>query len=159
MDDKLKTVSLGRRERVLAIQEMVESGLKIAEIALSYGISTRQVDRDLVVAKLLNREEVKTHNQGESLGREIKFWMQISRQAMRNYQTARTENARVGFMRVACEARSKLQKLMLDTGLLDKAPEQINLGRTPLDLSDFTKEELELAVSLGLKLGGPSEGE
>ncbi|MBU4233903.1 MAG: hypothetical protein L6277_17995 [Desulfobacterales bacterium] len=62
-------------------------------------------------------------------------------------------------MRVACEARSKLQKLMLDTGLLDKAPEQVNLGRTPLDLSDFTDEELEFCVSIGLKLGGPLEGE
>jgi len=153
MEDKLNTVSLGRRDRILKIQEMVESGLKISEIAQYYSISTRQVNRDLVVAKLLNQEEVKRYDQGDSLGREIKFWMQISRQAMRNYQTARTENARVGFMRLACEARGKLQKLLLDTGMITNS----GAGTPGTDPQQAMEQMLKISGSIDLSVLGEKE--
>jgi hypothetical protein len=50
------------------------------------------------------------------------------RQAMRDYQMAQSENGKIGFLRVASEARAKLQKLYLDVGLLVAVPTKIDLG-------------------------------
>lgn len=116
---------------------MHEAGATTAEISKYFGISQRMVQHDLKIAPKLLKEAVTTKDGGEILGAEITFWLQVVRQAMRDSQMAESENGKIGFLRVASEARAKLQKLYLDVGLLIAVPTQINVGIE----NPFTDEE------------------
>lgn len=144
-EDKIKAISWRRRERALKVREMFESGVKVVEIAQFFNISRRMVFKDLKVAKRLHKEEVETVDQGELLGGEIAFWRQVVRQAMRDYQMAQSENGRIGFLRVASEARAKLQKLYQDTGLITTIPTRISLEEgNPFTDPEFRKKYMAL---------------
>jgi hypothetical protein len=157
-DDKIKAISLRRKERALKIREMFEGGAKVNEIAQYFSISRRMVFKDLKVAKRLHKEEVETVDQGELLGGEIAFWRQVVRQAMRDYQMAQSENGKIGFLRVATEARAKLQKLYLDVGLLVAVPTRIAIEEgNPFIDSEFRKKYYNLlkeARAKGLQING-----
>jgi hypothetical protein len=118
----IKPISRPRQERIYKVHEMFEGGAKIKEIAQFFGISERMVFYDLKDAKMLLQKLVDNFIQGETLGGEIAFWHQIIRQAMRDYSLSSAENAKIGFLRVASEARAKLQKLYQDTGLITVVP-------------------------------------
>jgi hypothetical protein len=157
-DDKIKAISLRRKERALKIREMFEGGAKITEIAQYFSISRRMVFFDLKVAKRLHKEEVETVDQGELLGGEIAFWRQVVRQAMRDYQMAQSENGKIGFLRVATESRAKLQKLYQDTGLIATMPTRISLEEgNPFSDPEFRKKYMALmkeAREKGLSIYG-----
>jgi hypothetical protein len=123
---QVKGIRAGRRERITKVQEMVEHGAKTSEIAQLLGISQRMVQMDLVASKQLSSEMVGSMDRGETLGTEIAFWLQICRQAMRDYNRAQSENGKIGFLRVASEARSKFNKLLQDYGLIKKVSEQLD---------------------------------
>jgi hypothetical protein len=157
-DDKIKAISLRRKERALKIREMFEGGAKVNEIAQYFSISRRMVFKDLKVAKRLHKGEVETVDQGELLGGEIAFWRQVARLAMRDYSLAQSENAKIGFLRVATEARAKLQKLYLDVGLLVAVPTRIAIEEgNPFIDSEFRKKYYNLlkeARAKGLQING-----
>jgi transposase-like protein len=143
--DQIKAISWRRRERALKVHEMFEGGAKVREIAQFFGISRRMVFKDLKAAKRLHKEAVETVDQGELLGGEIAFWRQVVRQAMRDYQMAQSENGKIGFLRVASEARAKLQKLYQDTGLITTVPTRISLEEgNPFTDPEFRKEYVAL---------------
>lgn len=121
---EIQPITTRRRERIIKVQEMFEGGGKINEIAEFFNISERMVYKDLRAAKQLNQELFEA-DQGELLGGEIAFWQQVCRQAMRDYNLSQSENARIGFLRVASEARAKLNKLLQDSGLLNRVPERL----------------------------------
>jgi hypothetical protein len=144
-EDKIKAISLRRKERAQKAYEMFEGGAKVREIAQLFGVSRRMVFLDLQVAKRLHKEAVETVDQGEILGGEIAFWRQVVRQAMRDYQMAQSENGKIGFLRVASEARAKLQKLYLDTGLITTVPTRVSLEEgNPFTDPEFRKEYVAL---------------
>jgi hypothetical protein len=142
---QFQPISRRRRERALKVHEMFEGGAKVREIAQLFGISRRMVFLDLQVAKRLHKEAVQDADGGEILGGEIAFCRQVVRQAMRDYQMAQSENGRIGFLRVASEARAKLQKLYLDTGLITTVPTRISLEEgNPFVDPEFRKEYIAL---------------
>jgi hypothetical protein len=157
-EDKIKAISWRRRDRILEVQSMVEDGTKTIDIALYFGISQRMVQMDLQVAKKLNREVVQTLDHGEILGGEIAFWLKVCRQAMRDYHHAANDNAKVGFLRVASEARAKFNKLLQDTGLITTVPTRISLEEgNPFSDAEFRKEYAALmkkAREKGIKIHG-----
>jgi predicted transcriptional regulator len=124
---QVKGIRAGRKERITKVREMIELGAKTSEIAQLLGISQRMVQMDLVASKQLSREMVGSIDRGETLGTEIAFWLQICRQAMRDYNHAQSENAKIGFLRVASEARSKFNKLLQDYGLIKKVSERLDM--------------------------------
>jgi hypothetical protein len=126
-DSKIRAISLRRRDRALKAWEMFEGGAKINDLAEYFGISRRMVFFDLKVARQLQKEAVQDIDPGEMLGQEIAYWRKVVRQAMRDYQLAQSENGRIGFLRLATEARAKLVKILQDAGLLTKVPEEISL--------------------------------
>jgi hypothetical protein len=106
---------------------MFEKGAKVSQIAELFGISKRMIYKDLSAAKAIHKAGVENVDQGEFLGGSFASWRMIYRQAMREYQMAQNDNAKVGFMRIATEARSKLDKLLQDSGLMSKVPERLSL--------------------------------
>ena len=157
-DAKIKAISLRRTERALKVREMFEAGAKVAEIAKFFGISERMAYLDLSVAKRLNRELIERFDQGETLGGEIAFWQQVCRHAMRDYSLSQSESSKIGFLRVASEARAKLQKLYQDTGLITTLPTRISLEEgNPFSDPEFRKEYAALmkkAREKGVKIHG-----
>lgn len=133
--DGFMVISRRRGERALMAMEMFEGGMKTSEISEVLGISQRMVQKDLQAAKKLHREMVEGLDQGEILGGEISFWLQMCRTAMRDYSLSQIENAKIGFLRVATEARAKLNKLLQDSGLMVKVPERLMIEEG-LDFGD-----------------------
>lgn len=157
-DAHYQPISRRRRERALKIHEMFEGGAKVKEIAHYFGISRRMVFFDLKVAKRLHKEAVENFDQGEILGAEIAFWRQVVRQAMRDYSLTQAENDKIGFLRVASEARAKLQKLYLDVGLLVAVPTKIDLGiQNPFADEEFRTQYTQLLLE-ARKRGVPIVG-
>lgn len=142
---QFQPISNRRRERALKAWNMYEAGATTAEIAKLFGISRRMVQHDLKVAPKLLKEAALNQDGGEILGTEIAFWQQIIRQAMRDYQTAQTENAKIGFLRVASEARAKLQGLYERTGLITTIPTRFSLEEgNPFSDPEFRKKYIAL---------------
>ncbi len=155
---EIQTISQSRRERILKAWEMYEGGAKVREIAQFFGISRRMVHHDLKLAPKLLKEEVQTLDPGEILAKEIAFWRQIIRQAMRDYELAQSENAKIGFLRVATEARARLQKFLQETGIITTVPTRISLEEAnPFTDPELRKKFLALlkeAREKGVPLGG-----
>jgi len=129
----------------LKIWEMKEGGHRIKEIAEYFGISRRMVYHDLRVAPRLLKEAALNQDGGEILGAEIAFWQQIIRQAMRDYQMTLSDNAKIGFLRVASEARAKLQGLYERTGLITTIPTRFSLEEgNPFSDPEFRKKYMAL---------------
>jgi len=124
---RLKVMSWRRRERALKVYEMSQSGFKVIEIARYFGLSRQMIWRDLRAAKALLRETLQDSDPVTLLAEEINFWRRLCWQALRDYQLSRNESARIGFLRVAIEARAKLQRLYQDAGLIATLPARINL--------------------------------
>ena len=140
-----KDISTRRRERILKIWGMRETGYKVIEIAKCFGISIRMVKYDLAAAPGLLKEEILKQDGGEILGAEIAFWQQIIRQAMRDYQMTQSDNAKIGFLRVASEARAKLQGLYERTGLITTIPTRFSLEEgNPFSDPEFRKKYMAL---------------
>jgi hypothetical protein len=141
--DKLSTISRGRQERALKIWEMFEKGAKVSQLAELFGISERMIYKDLSAAKAIHKASVENVDQGELLGGSLASWRMIYRQAMRDYQIAQNDNAKIGFMRVASEARAKLDKLLQDSGLMTRVPERLALEtEIPFEDPDVRKAYL-----------------
>ena len=129
----------------MKIWEMKEGGHRIKEIAEYFGISRRMVYHDLRVAPRLLKEAALNQDGGEILGAEIAFWQQIIRQAMRDYQMTLSDNAKIGFLRVASEARAKLQGLYERTGLITTIPTRFSLEEgNPFSDPEFRKKYMAL---------------
>jgi hypothetical protein len=153
-----KVMTRLRRERIKKVQEMVENGVKLSDIAQYFGISERMVYLDLKDAKKLHAELVKGSDSTEVLGGEIRYWLKVSRRAMRDYHFATNDNAKIGFLRVAIEARAKFNKLLQDTGLITTVPTRISLEEgNPFSDAEFRKEYAALmkkAREKGIKIHG-----
>jgi hypothetical protein len=64
---------------------------------------------------------------------------------MRDYSLTQVENAKIGFLRVATEARAKLQKLYQDTGIITTVPTRFSLEEgNPFSDPEFRKEYIAL---------------
>ena len=144
-EDPIKCISLRRRERALKAWEMHEGGAKTTEIAKLFNISQRMVQHDLKVAPKLLKESALNQDGSEILAAEITFWLRVVRQAMRDYQMATSENAKIGFLRVASEARAKLQGLYERTGLITTIPTRFSLEEgNPFSDPEFRKKYMAL---------------
>jgi hypothetical protein len=140
----LPRISAKRQGRIKQVQDMWMSGAKTGEIALYFNISQRTVQKDLVDAKRLARLSVQDFDSKATLGHELAFLRELRRQAMRNFHLSQLESPRVGFLRLAAEVSGKLTNLLLSTGLITKAPEQVMIEENPFFDVDFRKKYVAL---------------
>ncbi|MGQ9671494.1 MAG: hypothetical protein ACUVWY_15260 [Desulfosoma sp.] len=142
-----KVMTRSRRERIRKVMEFHENGAKVSDISKFFRISVRMVYMDLRDAKKLHAELVNELDSTEIIGREITFWLMICRRALRDYNFATSENGKIGFLRVATEARAKLQKLYFDVGLLVAVPTKIDLGiQNPFSDDEFRQRYTQLLL-------------
>jgi len=157
-EKQIKNISWRRRERALKIQEMLDRGAKVREIAQYFGISRRMVQKDLRVAERLNREMVEEVNQGELLGRKLAFLENLSRYAMRQCELSQSESSKVGWARLAKETQDVLMKIYQSTGLITTIPTRISLEEgNPFQDQEFRAKYTKLLLE-ARKRGLPING-
>jgi len=140
-EDQIKAISWRRRERALKVQEMVDRGAKVREIAQYFGISRRMVQKDLRLAEKINGEMVQGVNQGELLGRKIARLENLYRHAMRQCELSQNENSKVGWARLAKEVEDVLIKLYQATGMITTIPTRVSLEEgNPFSDPEFRKK-------------------
>jgi len=114
----LPAISPKRQARILKTQDLFLGGMKVTELATYFGISRKQVYKDLADAGKLTQALVRDFDSEGTLGREIYLLEELRRKAMRNFSTARQEGVKLGFLRLALETTSKLVALFQSTGLI-----------------------------------------
>ncbi len=137
---------------------MVRAGANTADLALVFGISRRMVQKDLAASRTLNRDLVDKADHCELLGEEVDAWREIIRRAMERFWLATHDNARVGFLRAAIDARAKLNKLLQDSGLITRVPTRVSLeGEFPFKHPAVRQAALEFMI-LCREMGEPVDG-
>jgi len=96
---EIPPISRDRQKRIREIQDLFDTGLKVAEIAKLYGISERTVRRDKEDGRAFDRALSKAVDQAEVLGREIRSYEQALRMEWRHYRTATNPFVKMGCMR------------------------------------------------------------
>ena len=114
----LPAISPKRQARIWKTQDLFLGWMKVTELATYFGISRKQVYKDLADAGKLTQALVRDFDSEGTLGREIYLLEELRRKAMRNFSTARQEGVKLGFLRLALETTSKLVALFQSTGLI-----------------------------------------
>jgi hypothetical protein len=129
--EPVPAISKRRQERILRVLEMRQEGAKTSEIAQFFGLSRRQVQRDLIDGKLLSRAFVENFDGTGALGHEIAFLQRLRWLSMREFSTAKFESTKIGALRLAVEISGKLTSLLMATGLISQVPQRVEITENP----------------------------
>jgi DNA-binding CsgD family transcriptional regulator len=146
-------------ERCLEVQALKMSGMKVAEIALVYGVTERTIWNYLKGAKELFRRTARNLKHEEILGETVKTLERILTQAWRHFHLCSGDNAvKVGYLNAALKATEKLIQLYQGVGVLLKVPDRLAIEEgLPFGDSEIRKDYLALlkkARSRGVKIQG-----
>jgi transposase len=145
--------------RGLEVQALKASGMKIAEIALVFGVSERTIWNYLRGAKELLRRAAINLQHEEVLGETLKVLETIRTQAWWHFHLCPEESAvKVGYLNTALKATEKIVQLCQGVGVLLKVPERLALEEgLPFADAEIRKDYLALlkkARSRGIKIPG-----
>jgi hypothetical protein len=90
----LPAISPKRQARIWKTHDLFLGGMKVTELATYFGISRKQVYKDLADAGRLTQALVRDFDSEGTLGREIRLLEELRRKAMRNFSTARQEGVK-----------------------------------------------------------------
>jgi hypothetical protein len=146
--EPVPTISRRRQERIWCIFDMRMQGAETKEIAQLFGISQRQVQKDLNGAKRLSREMIHNWDLEGTLGREIRFLENTRREAMRQSQLSRQEAVRLGYIRLALDAATRLVALLQSTGLIRQVPQHVEITSNPFEDADLRRRFVGMLVEV-----------
>jgi len=129
----------GLEERRSLVLDMQLRGLSPAGIARVLQIHRNTVHRDLAFLKKKRGEDLEDSQSPQNVGDITLFLDGIIRQAMTQYQATKVESAQIGFLQVALAATEKKAKLLLETGYIQKDPQQISHRHSGQIKHDFSK--------------------
>ncbi|MDD2901720.1 MAG: helix-turn-helix domain-containing protein [Syntrophales bacterium] len=146
-------------ERCLEVQALKESGMKVAEIALVYGVSERTIWNYLKRAQELFRRTARNLEQEEILGETLKTLERIRTQAWRHFLLCPEENAvKVGYLNATLKATEKFIQLCQGVGAIAKVPDRLAIEEgLPFADPEIRRDYLALlkkARSRGVKIPG-----
>jgi hypothetical protein len=154
----LPAISPKRQARIWKTQDLFLGGMKVTELATYFGISRKQVYKDLADAGKLTQALVRDFDSEGTLGREIYLLEELRRKAMRNFSTARQEGVKLGFLRLALETTSKLVALFQSTGLITVVARKIEFVESnPFTDPHFRKRFTALLLE-AREAGEPIQG-
>lgn len=154
----LPAISPKRQDRIWKTQDLFLGGMKVTELATYFGISRKQVYKDLADAGRLAQALVRDFDSEGTLGREIRLLEELRRKAMRNFSTARQEGVKLGFLRLALKTTSRLVALFQTTGLMTVVPWRIAFEESnPFTSKDFRHKFAALLLE-AREAGEPIQG-
>jgi hypothetical protein len=140
----LPAIGRRRQERILRVAEMWQEGARTSEIAQFFGLSRRQVQRDLVDARRLARAFVENFDSTVELGKEIAFLQRLRWLSMREFSLARFESTRVGALKLALEVSVRLTTLLQSVGLLARVPERVEITENPFRDDELRRRYVDI---------------
>jgi len=141
-------ISRRRRERIQRVQDLWLSGMTTRELSQLYGLSQRAIQKDLADARRLSRETIQNWDSQGTLGREIRFLESTRRSAMRQSQFAAQEAVRLGYLRTALDAASRLVTLLQSVGLLTRVPERIVVEENPFSDPEIRRKFMGVLLEI-----------
>jgi len=128
-----------RRERVW---EMLMRGVSQKEMAQALGVHKNTIVNDVAELRKQHREAVRDSDVHDEIGDTAAKFNDIFRYAMMEYTTAENERSKATFLEKAMTALSKKVALLVETGILPKAAQEIT-GNMVIKGVDVTKASLE----------------
>lgn len=126
-------------ERRIKVFRMKMRGLNHTAIARELGCSRNAIIRDAKWIKEHFTELAAHADRNSEVGMAMAKLEEIEREAMFNYSETEHPKAKNDFLLTAISACEKRIKLMMDAGIITKAPVDLNLT---VDLSKMSTEEL-----------------
>uniref|UniRef100_A0A7C3WH62 Uncharacterized protein n=1 Tax=Desulfobacca acetoxidans TaxID=60893 RepID=A0A7C3WH62_9BACT len=150
-NEPLPVISPKRQARIWQVQDLHLGGMRVRDLATYFGVSRKQIYKDLRDAKVLYRAMVKDFDSDTFLGREIGFLEELRRKSMHDYAMAKQEGIKLGFLRLAGEISAKLTSLLQSTGLLTAAPQRIVIEQDPFVDKEFRQRYAALLLEARAK--------
>lgn len=126
-------------ERRIKVFRMKMRGLNHTVIARELGCSRNAIIRDAKWVKEHFTEIAAHADRNSEVGMAMAKLEEIEREAMFNYSETENPKIKNDFLLTAISACEKRIKLMMDAGIITKAPVDLNLS---IDLSKMSTEEL-----------------
>lgn len=98
-----------------------------AAIMKALGITKTTYYRHLRALRVEHRQGIESYDAQEDLGATLRLYTHIEQEALRQYDKAGQESARVAFLKLALEARQTATKLKIDLGLLQAVPLKVQV--------------------------------
>jgi len=140
-------------ERRSAVWEMLVRGVSQTIIAKTMNVHRNTIFNDVKELRRIHRHGVKDNDVHETLGDAVAKFDEIFKYAMQEYSTAEKSREKAQFLEKAIAAMDKKTRLLVETGVLPKAAQEIT-GKMIVEGVDITKASLqELRTLQGRMLG------
>lgn len=126
-------------ERRILVFRMKMRGLNHSVIAKELNTSRNTIIRDADWVKMHFTEVAAHADRNSEVGMAMAKFEQIEQEAMTNFNETTNPHAKNNFLLTALSASEKKVRLMMDAGLIQKAPVDVNLN---IDYQKLTSEEL-----------------
>lgn len=133
---------LDTEERRAQVWEMLVRGVSQKVIADTLSVHRNTVANDIRVLRAKHRKEVTDIDTKAELGDAVKKFDEIFKYAMSEYSLSNKEQQRATFLEKAMMALTKKVGLLVDTGVLPKAANEIT-GKLTIEGIDVTRASLE----------------
>jgi hypothetical protein len=129
-------------DRRKTVWEMLVMGVPQVTIAKTLNVHRNTITNDVRELRKLHREEVKDTDVHETLGDAVAKFDEIFKYAMQEYSTADKAREKAQFLEKAIAAMDKKTRLLVETGVLPKAAQEIT-GKMIVEGVDVTKASLQ----------------
>jgi len=133
---------LDTEERRNQVWEMLVRGVSQKVISETLNVHRNTVANDIKVLRDRHRKDIADVDTKAELGDAVKKFDEIFKYAMNEYSTCAKEQQRATFLEKAMMALTKKVGLLVDTGVLPKAANEIT-GKLTIEGVDVTRASLE----------------
>ena len=148
-------------ERQQMVMRLRLRGLSYRDIAKELGVGYMTVKRDLERIKEETHSRISKFDRDYALGKTLSVYEQIEKESWEQYHgCAPGSSGRAQFLNLVRTARNDQAKLLMDVGLIGKAPQQVQ-HKVEADaiLKNWTSEAKQLVAMAIIKTQLPEPGE
>lgn len=140
-------------DRRKTVWEMLVRGIPQVVIASTLNVHRNTIANDVKELRKQHREQVKDTDVHETLGDSVAKFDEIFKYAMHEYSTADKSREKAQFLEKAISAMDKKTRLLVETGVLPKAAQEIT-GKMFVEGVDVTKASLQELRTLKNRMMG-----
>lgn len=140
-------------ERRETVWEMLVRGVPQVVIAKTLNVHRNTIANDVKELRRTHRKEVKDNDVHETLGDSVAKFDEIFKYAMQEYSTVEKPREKAQFLEKALSAMDKKTRLLVETGVLPKAAQEIT-GKMVVEGVDITKASLQELRTLQSRMMG-----
>lgn len=140
----------------MEVFKMMLRGMNQTAMATVFHVNRNTIINDVRWLKTHMREIAIEADKFGEIGEAMKFFEEIEHEALFNFHDTDNHKSKVEYLKTAIDAREKKIRLMMDAGIIEKAPTNVNLE---MDFSKYTTEELlRKREELSTRMGGLGSG-